>query len=214
MGLQRDYAKTHKLAEHQHGVVTAAQLVRGGVEPGSISDMVADGDVLWEERPGIYSVPSLFDMEYGYFHVLWESLAPDLYTAEKMSAEIACSIGVFCHYTAADFHGASNLPTEVQLTCPRPVELKGAVIHVGEVQPDEIVWIDDLPVTSVERTTYDIGHMPIDDDWSSRWMRHVVEGCGWSLGHVCEVMGPESEYALPNYTKATRGPMPSHGWQR
>lgn len=193
----KDYARTVDLASRQDGIVTRQQLLRWGVHPSSIPRMLADETVLQRLGRGVYDVPAVFDMAFGldpfpgFLRADWEALCPDLMTAEKRDEATAISIGVFSHYTASQLHGTWDLPDDLHVTCPTSRRVDGYTVHVAPVDPAEVVWIDGLPVTSLERTTYDLGHMEhIDGEHRARWMRDMVKRHGWTIERVCQVMGP------------------------
>ncbi|WP_130865001.1 type IV toxin-antitoxin system AbiEi family antitoxin domain-containing protein [Acidipropionibacterium timonense] len=195
----KDYARTVDLAARQDGVVTRQQLLRYGINPSSIPRMLADDTILAVAQRGVYYVPALFDTMHGWHRVIWESLEPAMFTQEKLNDPIP--VGVFSHYTAAEFHGAWDLPMESHLTRPTSRHVQRYTVHVDRLSPDDMCWIDGLPVTTLERTTYDLGHMRLmDGEHRSRWMLELVEEHGWTIDRVCEVMGPDAvKESLPYY---------------
>lgn len=79
--------------------------------------------------------------------------------------------GVFSHRTALALHELSDaLPAGVDLTLHRSCAGRrlrvpeGVRLHYKDVSPQETVWIDHVPVTSVLRTLQDCAALPIAPD--------------------------------------------------
>lgn len=64
------------------------------------------------------------------------------------------------HYTAVEFHEACDRPADLHLTRPTSRHASGYTVHVERQCPDDMCWIDGLSVTTLERTTYDLGYYP------------------------------------------------------
>lgn len=66
------------------------------------------------------------------------------------------------HYTALKLHELSDVnPEETHITVPRDLRIKRArprflVVHHADIAEHEIVFVDGLPTTSIERTLRDI----------------------------------------------------------
>ncbi|MCV6966300.1 hypothetical protein BST27_19225 [Mycobacterium intermedium] len=74
--------------------------------------------------------------------------------------------GVVAGLTASAMHGAqwveSSAPLEILHTNRNP--LPGIKVHSDRIEDDEIIWLDGIPVTTLARTTLDLGcWYPTDD---------------------------------------------------
>ncbi|RDH80121.1 hypothetical protein DVS77_03810 [Mycolicibacterium moriokaense] len=111
------------------------------------------GQLRWNHtamQPGVYQLNSAE-------HTLYrKTIAAWLWTRRR---------GVIAGRAAAALHGAkwidASTPIEVIAKHTRP--RKGVIVREERIAADEIVYVGDLPVTSIARTALDIGrHLPRD----------------------------------------------------
>jgi very-short-patch-repair endonuclease len=138
---QRATAVIRRLAEKQHGVVAARQLIALGLAEGLIKSRVKDGQLIVLYR-GVFAVGHRRIGLYG----------------EWLAAVLACGPGaVLSHGTAAQLWGirGSRRPIEVTRVSGhrRP---HGVRLHQTRLlAPDHITREAGIPVTTVERTLLD-----------------------------------------------------------
>jgi very-short-patch-repair endonuclease len=137
-----------ELAQRQHGVVSASQLIRIGVPDSTISDAVRDGR-LHRLHQGVYAV--------GHEALSWEG--------RVMAAVLARTGAVASHVTAGWAHGLlRRRPDTIHLTAPTRQRLKrDFVTHFARLEPEDMTTVDRIPVTSPARTVLDLAVSPRRD---------------------------------------------------
>jgi very-short-patch-repair endonuclease len=142
-----DKRRTHRgeeladLARRQHGVVSARQLAELGFPPQTLARWVKDGRLHRLHR-GVYAV--------GHEALTWEG--------RLLAAVLANEPAVASHLTAAWIHGLLRTrPGTFHLAAPsRRHRKKLVVVHFARLDPDDVVTIDGIPVTSPARTVLDL----------------------------------------------------------
>jgi very-short-patch-repair endonuclease/predicted transcriptional regulator of viral defense system len=134
-----------ELAARQHGVVTRAQLLELGVEPGAI-DRRLTADRLRALHRGVYLV---------------ESIAPP--RAREMAAVLSCGEGaVLSHRSAVAVwqmlpHPAQLPDVEVTVAGRDPGRRPGVRVHrVRSLERDEVRTCQRIPITTPARTLLDL----------------------------------------------------------
>jgi very-short-patch-repair endonuclease len=130
-----------ELARRQHGVVAARQLIVLGFPKATISDGVRQGRLHPIHR-GVYAV--------GHEALTWEG--------RLLAAVLANEPAVASHVTAAWIHGLLRTrPGTFHLTAPsRRHRKKLVVVHFAKLDPDDVVAVGGIPVTSPGRTVLDL----------------------------------------------------------
>jgi very-short-patch-repair endonuclease len=132
-----------EMARRQHGMVARAQLCEMGMGEGAIEGRVRRGQLHSFHR-GVYKV--------GYRRIGR--------TGEWMAAVLASGSGsCLSHRSAARLWRLIPPGTEwAEVTCPPPRRARrnGIVCHEGVIDEDERSVVDEIPVTSVFRTIFDL----------------------------------------------------------
>lgn len=146
-----------RLAQIQHGILTASQARRGGVSKDVIRSRVRSGR--WQQlHHGVYAV---FTGDPPRGATLWAIVLR------------AGRGAVLSYYTAAELHGLSDEPsTRVHVTIPesrRVIPIRGVVIHV-EARAEQAAHPTQLPPrTRVEETVLDLTQVAAS----------AQDACGW-----------------------------------
>ncbi|WP_172119577.1 hypothetical protein [Actinomyces faecalis] len=200
---QEAYARILDVARRQTGVITCAQMRRLGLTQSMIDALAAGDEDFADEHDGLYSVGHFMnDTCCEEIHLSFHLLTPELFSWEKTSPELAAAHGAVSHFSAAELHGCTTLPMEMHLTAPTPQHIDGAHLHTAPLPPSDLTVIDGLPVTSLERTTRDLGAAVMDGEHRARWMDFLVEDKGWSVARVLEAVGPRAAAASIAYFEA------------
>jgi predicted transcriptional regulator of viral defense system len=139
----RKLAEMMTASTTQNGVVTTAQAVAMGVCRQTLSEMAKEGLLVREAR-GIYRVPSA---------------STDRRQAE--SAAVAYTGGVLSHQSAAVGHDLTRTrPPRLDITVLRPKNPRSRpawrIHRTWVLDDDELTTVNDLPITTVERTLLDL----------------------------------------------------------
>jgi very-short-patch-repair endonuclease len=128
------------VAERQHGVVARWQLEESGVRRWTVNEELARGHLLPLHR-GVFAV--------GH-RVL-------TYRGRWMAAVLACGPeAVLSHHAAAALHDLRPVPRAViDVSAPGKRRHAGVRCHVSTIDPLQRAEIDQIPVTSLERTCLD-----------------------------------------------------------
>lgn len=200
MSVYADYITVQRLAFEQWGIVTHAQLQRLQIADSSIRQMLTNDEGLLKQMRGVYMVPLLsIDTQWDWEHVGFQALQPALFLREKNTPELAARFGVISRYTAALIHGCIDLPGGIYLTAPRRHRLAQVFTHRAPLKSEDITIIDGLPVTSLERTTRDLGTMAMDGEHRARWMSFLVTDKGWHPQDVLDMIGPDAAQTSQPY---------------
>jgi predicted transcriptional regulator of viral defense system len=149
------YASLYKLAEGQDGYFSSYQ-----AQQAAISRMIliraAEAGVLERTSRGVYRLthfPVISNNAHLWEAVLWPQVRKPY-------------LGTLSHYTALQLHDLSNVnPEATHITVP--MALRSArrtpppllVVHRADLKTYDIMNVDGLPVTTVERTLLDIAQM-------------------------------------------------------
>ena len=133
-----------EFAASRHGALSRRQAAGIGLTPQQIRRMI-DRDLLREPVPGVLVMPD----------------APRTWRQELMIATLACnSAGVGGFESSAALHcvdGFQEGPLTIVLRSPRKILVERVVVHVGPLSTEDVVEIDGIPCTSIERTLCDLG---------------------------------------------------------
>src|SRR5699024_1019148 len=86
--------------------------------------------------------------------------------------------------------------------------------HTARLVPEDVVVIEGLPVTSVARTTYELGRWLMDGEHRSRWVDHAVDEGLPTFSAACPLLGPSADDTLMYPPGAARRwcPRPPGPW--
>jgi hypothetical protein len=146
-----------QLATGQYSVASREQLIEAGVAPSLIDSRVKRGRLI-PAYPGVYSLGRGIELK----HSRW------------MAAVLACGEGsVLCRHSAADLWGFGTSKGQVHVLrgfnrvklseVPQPSARSGAdrlaVHRTRHLPASDCTFVDDIPVTTVERTLLDLARV-------------------------------------------------------
>ncbi|WP_058234997.1 type IV toxin-antitoxin system AbiEi family antitoxin domain-containing protein [Devriesea agamarum] len=202
MALLDDFVVVLDLAAGNHGLVTRPQLMAEGISSTSIARLADTHRALTPLGAGLYVVPALEDLRFGHMRAALQRVDPERYLENIAADPLGLNSGVLSHHAAAELHGAVDLPDEIHVTVPRRRRLTGLTTHTLRLDSKDVVIIDGMPATSVERTTYDLGRWPMDGEHRSRWVNHCVNAGLLSVDSARHLLGPSADDTLM-YLSAT-----------
>jgi hypothetical protein len=145
---------------------------------------------------GLYVVPALEDLRFGHMRAALQRTDPERWLEQIVADPLSADSGVLSHHAAAELHGAPDLPEEIHVTVPRRRRLSRLIAHTAQLAPEDVVFIEGMPVTSVERTTYDLGRWPMDGEHRSRWVEYALDEGLLTPSTARELLGPSAEDTL------------------
>jgi predicted transcriptional regulator of viral defense system len=177
------------IAEAQWGLVTTRQAVQNNVSYPEMTRLTKDG-VLNRVAYGVYRVAGSPVTPLTELRAAWLLLEPE---TEADLRDV--SAGVVSHGSAAFVYGVGDFTGEVhEFTCEkrkrsgRP-EVR---IHTRPVDPETVVWIEQLPVTSTARLVSDL----LEDHHDGQHMAHVLaDSLDRSLSTPAELAAAVSPHA-------------------
>lgn len=153
------------VAERQQGVLTARQLLAGGVTSGLLKSRVSQGRWQWLQR-GVYAVFS----------------GQPQRSTELWAAVLAAGTGaMLSHWTAAELCGLVTTPSRsIHVTVPngrRVSRIPGVVIHRSAHAGTALHPVKLPPQTRIEETVFDLVSLMKDIDGACAWpLRAVGKG--------------------------------------
>jgi predicted transcriptional regulator of viral defense system len=196
MALLDDFVVALDLAAGNSGLVTRPQLLEAGVSVTSIARLAEDGRALAPLGGGLYLVRALEDLQHGRERAALQRVDPERALEQLAADPLGPRSGVLSHHSAAALHGAPDLPEEEHVTVPKRRRLAGIVTHTFALRPEEVVVVEGLPVTSVERTTFDLGRWPMDGEHRSRWVEYCLDEHLLATDSARELLGPSADETL------------------
>ncbi|MDO5099382.1 MAG: type IV toxin-antitoxin system AbiEi family antitoxin domain-containing protein [Corynebacterium sp.] len=149
-------------ASEQWGIITTAQAQREGVSRLQLGRL-ADKGVVMRVRQGVYLLPSAQHGPFTDIRVAWVALGGDLFPDERWELEEKL---VVSHESAALIHRIGDLiPAKLTFTSTtrKQTSRDDIYIYVNRgVSWADVVNVDGLPVTSVERTVADLATKKIE----------------------------------------------------
>jgi hypothetical protein len=166
-----------RLAQLQHGVLSATQARRGGLSLDSVKSRLRSGK--WQQlHHGVYAT---FTGEPRRDALLW-------------AAVLRAGPGaLLSHYTAAELFGLVDMPTSpIHLTVPqarRVLPIRGVTVHVGRrgAMPGHSTAMP--PRTRIEETVLDLTQAAVNVDDACGW---ITRGIGRRLTtqqRLCDALG-------------------------
>ena len=190
-GIQRVF----ELAASQWGLFTTAQAIGEGAGRTQLSRMAARGRI----EPASYGVYRTADGEettHASVKAAWLSLHPKLTAFERLRSRPRDA--VVAGRTAACMHGDTGFyeaPFAFDVPVPKRTAREDVELHPWPVDKDDVVIIDGLTVTSVERTATDLVR---DREDPSLVGNFAAGACG--RGHILDE-GRLSELLSPLATR-------------
>jgi hypothetical protein len=146
------------LATDQYGLITTALAKTHGVD-GVTLLRLCDANLLENVGRGVYLLHGAVRPSHLEIRVAWLRLDPARPAWERDGR--GKKDGVVSHRSACLLHELGDIPApKVELTVPGRLTTREPWVdlhrHPGPLDPDEIVVVDGLPVTSTERTIVDL----------------------------------------------------------
>ena len=146
------------LAADQYGLITTALAKTHGVDGVTLLRLCEAG-LLESVSRGVYLLPGAVRPSHLEIRVAWLRLDPVRPAWERDGR--GKKDGVVSHRSACLLHELGDIPApKVELTVPGRLTTREQGVelhrHSGPLDPDEIVVVDGLPVTSAQRTIVDL----------------------------------------------------------
>ena len=144
------------LAREQYGLFTAAQAVRRGVARAMLSRKTQQG-TLEKIARGIYSLASAPYDEHQDIRARWMALEPEFTTNERHGQ----SGPVIAMESAAAIYGVGIFyPEKQEFFVPYRLQTRdnGVRIRCRRIDPEDVMWIEGLPLVSPTRLICDFLH--------------------------------------------------------
>ena len=139
----------------QHGVVARWQLLRRGVSAREIEGLIARGH-LQPLHFGVYAIGHRDMTRWGRWHAAVLAGGPGAVLSHRSAAQ---ALGLLW-----------PIEIDVEVTRPRTSRGRDGIrTHRAVLRPDEVGWIDGIPVTSPFRTAFDVAGLG-----ERRLVEHVV----------------------------------------
>ena len=153
---REDIERVFELAASQWGLFTASQALAEGASRTQLSRMVANGRI----EPASYGVYRMADGQetpYAATKAAWLSLSPKLTAFDRLRARPRDA--VVAGRTAACMHGDAGFyetPFTFNIAASKRTAREAVVLHAWPVEERDVLLIEGLPVTSIERTVADL----------------------------------------------------------
>ncbi len=157
--VMEDFTNLSALAAHQHGLLTAAQLLAAGYSERMVAQRVSSG-VFARRARGVFQLAGT--------RSTWEQ---ELLVAVLRAGRAAAS-----HRSAARLWGFRTIDDEYEVVIryPRNASIDGATVHRSrDFEDKDRTEIDGIPVTTPERTICDLG-LIFPETEVHRILRHAV----------------------------------------
>lgn len=155
MGVIDTLRATQEIGSQQWGLVTSAQAKRLGVSPQDLK-RAAEAGVIDRLEHGVYKDAGALPDPFEGVRVAWLRTKPEYFAYERIGEE---QDFVVSGPTAAWLHEIGDLnpePYELTANVRKQSRKDGVKYRRGAVEPDDVVWVQGVPVTSVERTLTDL----------------------------------------------------------
>lgn len=152
------FTKLNALATHQHGLLTAAQLLDAGYTKRMVAARVDEG-VLQRRAKGVVQLAGTSPS--------WE---------QGLLVAVLSAQAVASHRAGSRLWGFRTVDQEVEISVryPRTALLEGVIVHRSrDLEPSDVTEVDGIPVTTPERTICDLG-LIFPEHEVLRILRHAV----------------------------------------
>jgi predicted transcriptional regulator of viral defense system len=161
MDIQPNHNHLYNIAENQAGYFTAQQAHTAGFSKERFSYYVTTGKFFRVQR-GIFRLVQFPSSPYEDLFIAWLKAGSD---------------AVISHESALNLYKLSDvLPGEVHVIMPRTGSRrrKGIRLHTNQLNPDEVMRREGLPVTSVARTIVDVTVSGIAEEHIRKAVHHAI----------------------------------------
>ena len=156
MADRNDMQRVFELAASQWGLFTTAQAIGEGASRTQLSRMTARGRIE-PASYGVYRMTGGEETAYASIKATWLSLHPKLTAFERLRSRPRDA--VVAGRTAAHMHDDTSYyeaPFTFDVPTPKRTTREDVVLRPWPVDESDVITIEGLPVTSVERTTADL----------------------------------------------------------
>lgn len=145
-------ARLGEVAGQHWGLVTTVEAGQVGVSRAQLSRLAAAGAVT-RVGHGVYRMPGAPETGHELTYATWLALRGFRFAPGSVPAVVAAGT------TATNLHGIGDFyPTGYDFIVParKGSRLVGVRLRIRRLQPDEITFLDGMPVLTVERTIADL----------------------------------------------------------
>jgi predicted transcriptional regulator of viral defense system len=145
-------ARLGAVAERHWGMLTTAEAGAAGVSRNQLSRMAAAGAIT-RVAHGVYRMPGTPESEHELTHATWLALSGAKFDPWTVPPVVAAGT------TAASLHGIGNFDSEGYdfiVPARKGTRLMGVRFRTRRLELDEITFVDQVPVLTVERTIADL----------------------------------------------------------
>lgn len=173
----------------QWGIITAAQATAAGIDSVTLYRL-ADAGLLEPVRRGVYAAAAAPASPHRDVQAAWLALSPAAPAWQR--PKLDPDGGVVSHRTAALVHELGDIVTDgIELTVPRRRVTRdpGVRLRQRDLDEDDVVLVDGLPVTSVERTIEDLLTDRVDASHAAAVIKDGVQAHQLDLDHLAGRIG-------------------------
>ena len=158
-------AELELAASNQWGIISTAQAERSGVTRLQLGRL-ADKEIIYRARRGIYYLPSVAFSALTDIRAAWIALDPSQYIDERWQEDRCIAVS---HESAAELHALGDLiPSKMTFSASYRKQTAQSDIRVVsncDLPSSDVINLDGLPVTSVERTIADLAAKRIEKNY-------------------------------------------------
>ncbi|MHA6798527.1 type IV toxin-antitoxin system AbiEi family antitoxin domain-containing protein [Bounagaea algeriensis] len=140
----------------QWGMVTTSQARQLGVETVTLTRLVEQG-LLLRLRHGVYAVAAAEEADHADLKAAWLALNPKV--AAWRRPMLDPDGGVVSHRSATLLHELGDLAADkIEVSVPRRRTMRDPAVRlrVRALEPGDVILVEGLPVTTIERTVVDL----------------------------------------------------------
>ncbi|SQG63509.1 Uncharacterised protein [Corynebacterium renale] len=179
-------------AAHQWGIISTAQAEQEGISRLQISRLSKRG-ILQRARHGIYYLPSIRNDQATEVKAAWIALEPGTFVDDRWNLNETIAVS---HESAARLHNIGTLiPAKHYFSASHRKQTTQPDITVYSnrtLLPEEIVNMDGLPVTSIERTISDLAATHIERNYLADLVADGLRREGVSFESVARALKPHA----------------------
>lgn len=180
------------IASDQWGIVTTSQADREGVPRWQVARMVERGD-LRRIRHGVSLLPSHLDGPLTEVRAAWLSLDTSLFIEERWAKSIPEAVS---HQSAASVHGLGRMIpsyhffSSVERKQTKQTDIR--IVRRRDLVREDVVSVDGLPVTSIERTVGDLAGIGIERGYLSDVVADALRKEGVKFQQLAHALDPSA----------------------
>ncbi len=192
MKISSNRADLEKLASSQWGMFTTAQAKRLGIQRNQIARMAKKGRVE-QMCYGVYRFTTGDEISFAFIKAAWLSINPQKTVRERLASFPYDA--VVAERTATSMLGAGEFyaaPYTFAVNTRRQTTREDIRFLMRKVASQDIVFVDSLPLTSFERTAYDLIRSHEDPSSVDRYMRDASRNANhtFDLTRLSELLSP------------------------